>query len=341
MIDQNNDLRRKEISRLEQMRQTLSAMQEAVILIDKNNLIVLANPAAEKLGGKTIQPQKQYIETIFHSARFFDIIRTVQSGKPMALEEVEVKVGKTKRWIEVSGAPLYDAEISNKQKQELSLFLLHDITPLKHLESMRKIFVANVSHELRTPLTLVKGFSDVLVSDHETMDKASRERFLKKIQLHVQRLTQLITDLMMLTQLEAKVEPKERSLKPLGLFINEIIPELKEKLKIQSDNLIISIETEAKKRLVNALRLHQILDNLFDNIVLHAKSFHNVWFSIHSEEKAITFIVEDDGCGIPEADLPHIFDRFYRVDKSHSRDKGGTGLGLSIVKELVETQGEI
>lgn len=339
LIDENNRLRHTNVSRIEQMEQILEAMQEAFILINENNLIVLANPAAEKLANQTAQLRGQYIESLFRSARLFDIIKTIQSGKPISSEATEVIINEKKLWIEVSGAPLYYSEDSSKQQQTLSLFLLHDITRLKHLESMHKAFVANVSHELRTPLTLIKGFSDLLVDDHKTMDTTSQERFLKKIQFHVQRLTQMIADLMTLTQLDSTIEPAQRSLKPIGLFMNEMLPDLRERLKIQSKSLTFDIEPEAENFHVNALRLHQIFDNLFDNIVLHAKGFQNVWLSIRSTPKEIIFIVEDDGCGIPETDLPHIFDRFYRVDKSRSRDKGGTGLGLSIVKQLVETEG--
>ncbi|MCD8482324.1 MAG: ATP-binding protein [Verrucomicrobia bacterium] len=251
-------------------------------------------------------------------------------------KEVKVTIGKQGRWLEVTGTRLPEQKTD---EGVLTLFVLHDISAMKNLERMRTDFVANVSHELRTPVTIIKGYVDTLVEDRTTLDDSEQERFLQKIQRNVSRLHELLEDLLMLSRLESSMEVLE--LEPLKLtpLLNELADNFNMRLEAGKQTIEVKIESSCDQVLADKLRIQQVLENLMENVLRHAKGFTSMNLRVERLDKFLCCWVEDNGQGIPPTEIPHIFERFYRVDKSRSRESGGTGLGLSIVKHIIQQHG--
>jgi signal transduction histidine kinase len=222
-----------------------------------------------------------------------------------------------------------------------TLLVLHDITKLKELEVMRREFVANVSHELRTPLTIIKGFAETLIDDAETLQSDSRERFTKKILTNADRLHVLVEDLLTISRLESKPEQIEPIAQPLKPLFEEVAENYRTRLDPATQRIDLAVEDEVDVVLFDRYRIHQVLDNFIENAFRYAPNFTRITLEakLDSERQKVLCAVVDDGPGIPEKDLPHVFERFYRVDKGRSRERGGTGLGLSIVKHIIQLHG--
>jgi two-component system phosphate regulon sensor histidine kinase PhoR len=232
----------------------------------------------------------------------------------------------------VNASPIFEQD-----KLSGCLAVIHDITELRKLEKVRTDFVANVSHELRTPLTSIKGFVETLL-EGALEDKENSRQFLKIIQGHSERLNNLINDLLDLSQVESnKIELKLARVR-LKELTDKVIAGVKSQLKKKGLDVQnrISPGTEAS---VDRDRLEQVITNLIDNAIKFNKENGSIKISCEELPGQIKVTVEDSGQGIPEKDLPRIFERFYRVDKARSRELGGTGLGLSIVKHIVELHG--
>lgn len=323
---------------LQQIEATLRNLQEGVVMIDADHQVLLANHALRSLteAGRMGGPAK--LEALVPSAGFLECVRTVKQGGAVVRREIEVVQGRDCQWFEVTGAPVPDLGPPGRPS---AIFVLHDITRLKRLERVRSEFVANVSHELRTPVTIIKGFSDTLVDDHNVLAPEDRERFLKKIQRHTARLHGLLEDLLALTQLESGAEPDRRERLELREFVAGVVEDFLIRPECVGRGLETVLEAGPEVVLGDSVRLTQVLENLLDNALRHAKGATRILVRVRPqpERGEVALSVEDNGAGIPAADLPHIFQRFYRVDKGRSRELGGTGLGLSIVKHIVLQHG--
>jgi two-component system phosphate regulon sensor histidine kinase PhoR len=202
------------------------------------------------------------------------------------------------------------------------------------LETMRKDFVANVSHELKTPLTSIKGFVETLL-EGALDDKENNRNFLKIIQDHTERLNKLVDDLLSLSHLESKEIILEKENIPLWQLVDKVIQGFKAQLKKKG----VEVKNELPQGLfLNADkdRLEQVFTNLIDNAIKFNKEKGSIWIYSETAGNTIKIAIEDSGLGIPQKDIPRIFERFYRVDKARSRELGGTGLGLSIAKHVIE-----
>jgi len=219
-----------------------------------------------------------------------------------------------------------------------ALFVFHDITELKKIDKVRKDFVANVSHELRTPLTSIKGFVEAL-KDGAINDPGQSARFLSVISQHTDRMNQIISDLLQLSQIESK--EFELKIEPFSIkeLIEEVVYSLKRSAERKSQSLEISSIPGDQKVLGDRYRIGQTLTNLVDNAIKYTPEKGNIRIEIRVKGDWVEIAVIDNGTGIPSADLPRIFERFYTVDKGRSRELGGTGLGLSIVKHVIEAHG--
>lgn len=209
---------------------------------------------------------------------------------------------------------------------------------LAELQDMKAEFAANVSHELKTPLTSIRGFIDTL-RNTEIKDPTVRRRFLEIIDIEAQRLHQLINDVLQLSEIERLDYDPEKEHFDMNEIIGETISLLAEKaserkIEIQWEH------TEPLPVLAGKFRIKQILINLLDNAINYNREGGKIWIKVTREpDRMIALSVRDNGEGIDEEHLPRIFERFYRVDKSHSRALGGTGLGLSIVKHIAQLYG--
>jgi two-component system phosphate regulon sensor histidine kinase PhoR len=215
--------------------------------------------------------------------------------------------------------------------------VLHDITRLKELEAIRKDFVANVSHELRTPLTSIRGFAETLL-EGGIEDKKNNRRFVEIIKTHAIHLSELSGDLLTLATLESDglvLNYHKLDLRPL---VQEVVESTKSLAAQKKQGIEVRMDGDLPHLVADRDRIRQVLTNLVDNAIKFTPEGGKIEVQVNLTDgkDAVELHVEDNGIGVPSADVPRIFERFYRVDKVRSRDQGGTGLGLAIVKHIVE-----
>ena len=212
--------------------------------------------------------------------------------------------------------------------------LQHEHAELEKLERIRKDFVINVSHELRTPLASIQGYTETLI-DGAIADPNYNMRFLGIIRHNAERLARLTEDLLTLSRVEQRRQKFEFDIH----FVNALIHDAFEMMRpIAEKNQIQLVEERAPEDAVvccDSEAVSQILSNLMENAIKYTPEGGQISVGAQAQGQMVEFFVRDTGVGIPEEDLPRLFERFYRVDKARSRELGGTGLGLSIVKHLV------
>ena len=336
LIEEVNRLQLLRSGQLTQLEATLGSLQEAVLIVNSTNHILLSNSALDAMFPRVTNILGQRLELILHSAVFLDYVTAVRQNTAQAQFEVEFVDGNRSIWVEVTGTNIPSLSSS---KEPWALFVLHDITKQKKLEAVRKDFVANVSHELRTPLSVIKGYVETLVDDHQSLPPDDRDRFLRTIQRHTERLNSLLEDLLTLSRLESINPGLRRETADLAALLNSILEDYRARPTSAGHELSTIIDPSIGALLIDPLKITQVLENLIDNAIKYTPKGSHIEVSAKQRENIIEICVRDNGLGIPEADLPHIFERFYRVDKGRSRDKGGTGLGLSIVKHIVQLHG--
>lgn len=303
-----------------------------ILVADRRCHLVLHNPAIEVMfPDEDLSTQaslnawkNKNVPAIFNYA--------IDQGKSCTAElSVEAPVRRSWR---VSCAPI----MSRKGKIQAVAAVFHDITELERVDQMRRDFVINVSHELRTPLASITGYAETLL-DGAIHDKQNNERFVKILWQNAQRLTQLTSDLMTLSQIEVKAREFEfvqhSAADILRLAADGIGPVLAPKsLQLTVD----PIEADLKIR-CDISAVQQILSNLLDNAAKYTPAGGSISLGVQSGQRSLNLYVKDTGIGIPKEHVPRLFERFYRVDKARSRELGGTGLGLAIVKHLVQAHG--
>ena len=310
----------------------LESMVEAVIAVDRDTRITSINSSAEKIFGitKADAEGKFFLEAIPNND-IAEVINNILKNGEFASKEVSL-VWPVQKIFQLNASALFENATVNG-----CLVVIHDITEIRKLETVRRDFVANVSHELRTPLTSIKGFVETLL-EGALEDKENSRHFLEIIRDHSERLNNLINDLLDLSRIESKEEKLKRKDFNLNELASEALVGFKSQLKKK--------EIEAKNELASGLcinsdrdKIEQVLTNLVDNAIKFNRQ--NGTIRIYAEDSAdrIKIVVEDSGVGIPPKDISRIFERFYRVDKARSRELGGTGLGLSIVKHIIELHG--
>ncbi|MED1113255.1 HAMP domain-containing sensor histidine kinase [Bacillus paramycoides] len=207
---------------------------------------------------------------------------------------------------------------------------------LHYMKTERSEFLASVAHELRTPLTYVRGYADIALKESTAPEQ--RLRYLSIIKDESDYITNLVQDLFLLAQMEQhnfSIQVKE-------VYLHAFLTRITEKINVMYGEKQIRVVFTCPPSLLVKLdeqRFEQVMVNILNNAYRHSKEHSPINISVTEEHKRISIKIEDEGEGIPQEDLPHIFDRFYRIDKARSRATGGTGLGLSIVKEIVELHG--
>ena len=320
--------------RLRQIETTLGNIQEGVLIIDRDNYILLVNDALTNDFEVLSDSVGKRVESALHSSEFLEFIREVKRNGGGIGREIVFSKSEQDIWMEVSASRLEAAE---EGKATWYLFVLHNITRLKVLENMRKQFVANASHELKTPVSVIKGYAETLVDDHGSMGREDQFRFLNVIHRHAERLALLINDLLSLSRLENEAPSLYWSNADIFGWVREISHEYDQSLKANGRELLIDLPEEGTAMVrIDVLKIRQVLDNLIENALKYAPAEGKIRLGCSLVNKAVDIWVEDEGPGVPKMDVAKIFERFYRVDKGRSRDTGGTGLGLSIVKHIVD-----
>jgi len=320
-----------EKSRLEAI---LRNMTDGVLLMDARKKIVLVNPAAEAMLGIR-GPEavgRDHLEVTHHFGLDEALDRVLHTGEQAALE---IKRARPEEQIlEARLAP----SVEGGRELRGVLMVMRDITRARKLEQMRTEFVSNVTHELRTPLTAIRGFAETL-QEGALDDSDTARHFVGIIQKESEHLGRLIEDLLDLSRIESGKFRMQKEPLQLTVLAADTVGRLAP--RAQNQGVALRIEIPDDLPVVNAdhARIAQVLLNLVDNALKYTPSGGSVTVSATDAGPNLRISVADTGAGIPKADLPRLFERFYRVDKARSRMTGGTGLGLSIVKHIVEGHG--
>ena len=315
----------------------LANMVEGVMIVDHRHVVRLVNRELLNLFELKQNPLQRTVLESLRESRVEMIIReTILSGE-IRRQEVTLEspaLGGTARHFEVNAVPIRtkEGEVGG------AVVVFHDITRIKQLEVIRSEFVANVSHELRTPLSIFRGYLETL-TEHRDLAPEEFERILEAMRRHSNRLNALVEDLLALTRLEAKAIEAEFTTIKIDAFFQQIVQDWGKR----ADSGDVIIKVEASENLppleVDVLRFEQVILNLMENSVAYSNPPRRITLAASCDVNQMEIRVTDNGMGIPPADLPHIFERFYRVDKGRSRVSGGTGLGLSIVKHIMQSHG--
>ncbi|MBI2813500.1 MAG: histidine kinase [Opitutae bacterium] len=336
LIADNTALRQQRTDQLAQLEATLGNLREAVLIVDEANYIHLANRSLRDIFPAARNLVNLRLELIVRSGPFLDYVRATRAGQELPREEFEIIDGPHQHWIEASGAPIPSPD----GKSQWALFVIHDLTSQRKLERVRRDFVANASHELRTPLSIIKGYIETLVDGHETMSLEDRAKFLKTIQRHSDRLKSIIDDLLVLSRLESATPGLQFASLALAPFFQGLADEYRHRAAGTDHEIVLHVPSEMAPIEADGEKLTQVFDNLLENALKYTPRGSRVEIgalAVTADE--IECSVLDNGAGIPAEELPHIFERFFRVEKGRSRETGGTGLGLSIVKHIVQLHG--
>jgi signal transduction histidine kinase len=207
---------------------------------------------------------------------------------------------------------------------------------LEYLKKERKEFLASISHELRTPLTYIKGYADI--ARRLNIGEEERNRYLSIIYEETEQMQKLVKDLFELAQMDQHSFQIHKEPTNLCFFLKKLHNKMYPAFQTKKMSLVCYCDGNITVH-IDQKRFEQVMMNLLDNALKYSDQGSTVSIDVKAEKKNIVIIVSDEGTGIPEEDLPHIFERLYRVDKSRSRTSGGTGLGLAIVKEIIEAHG--
>ena len=317
------------------MEAILAEMTEGVLVVDRQGRVQLINEAAQRLLPGRVAVGDHYIETVRHPSVVAELTGALRGDRP---DPLEFAVESDRRSLLVHATPASDTAGGG------AVLVLHDITALRTADRIRRDFVANVSHELRTPLTAVRGYVEALGDDDLSRDE--RHEFLGVVARHTDRMERLVRDLLRLARIEAGQDTLDVNVCRTEEIFRAVTTELAG--PIQSRTLTVQTRVSPDAALVagDAAKLQDALRNLIENAVNYSPEGGRIELHALVEGPGVAFSVGDQGPGIPETDLARVFERFYRVDKSRSRDSagpagaaGGTGLGLSIVKHLVELHG--
>lgn len=315
----------------EELLAIVASMSEGVIATDTRQRVMLVNAKAAEL--LDFSSENAIGKPLWELVRIEPVLRAaseVLSGGGRRVFQASPSAGLH---IEVAASTFPSAGPT----QGLVL-VAHDTTRSVRYQELRKEFVANVSHELRTPLTVIKGFTETL-RDGALRDPAAGPKFLATISRHVDQLTNLVNDLLELSRLEGSPEmprPVRIDIAALSRRVTDLLQPVAQakhqKLNVEVSGVLPPISG-------NPDYLERAISNLVDNAIKYTPEQGNINVRISRRESHVVVEVADDGIGIPPADLERIFERFYRVDRSRSRQMGGTGLGLSIVKHVAQVHG--
>ena len=313
----------------------LSSMAEGVLVVDKRGDVRMANDAVRTMLGFDTSPVgRHYVELIRHPDIAGQIAAALDHGES---SRREVTLHSEPPLVLLAGTAALEPAEGDDGGQGAAV-VLHDMSKFRQAEQVRQDFVANVSHELRTPLTAIRGAVDALI---EGADKAGSRRFLNIVDRHTSRMDRLVSDLLRLARLDAGQETLRVEECQVDALFEAVETELLPLIEARRIRVTRRIDPQAADVVADQAKLHDVVKNLLENAVRYAPESSRVVLGTEPQDRAVLLTVRDRGPGIPSNDLKRIFERFYRVEQSRSRDPGGTGLGLAIVKHLVGLHGGV
>ena len=309
----------------------LTSMSEGVIATDSRQRVVVVNErAGELLSFPAASVQGRQLWEVVRNEAILKAAGEVLLSRERKAFQVSPAIG---RYLEVT-ACTYPAD----GPAEGLILVAHDTTQSVRYQELRKEFVANVSHELRTPLTVIKGFTETL-RDGALNDPITGPKFLSTIERHVDQLTNLVSDLLELSKLEGSPEVPRRVSFEVCAVVRRAAELLVPAAQRKEQALVVDVPRSLPRVVGNPDYIERAVSNLIDNAIKYTPERGRIQVNAAYEGEFVVVEVSDNGIGIPAEDLSRVFERFYRVDRSRSREMGGTGLGLSIVKHVVQVHG--
>lgn len=356
MKDQLKDTLDEVSGEREKLQTVLASLRDAVFTFTADGKLLHWNNSAAELyqkhiGDQRIGEQQKLGETV---TTVLDIclegmdIPLQRDGSKLRLTSPDVTVERSKdgfvfRDRIVSGR-VFDVSVGviryveGRKKVPGCILIAHDVTGRYELDESRREFVANVSHELRTPLTSIKGATETILSD-PTMEEEMREYFLDMILSESDRMTRIVSDLLVLSRLDNKRTKWQVESFDLPASVRRLCEVMRPDLEAHGHTITCQAAEGIPNITGDRQRLEQVIINIISNAIKYTPDGGHIDIEMHPEKDMLITTVTDNGVGIPEEDIAHIFERFYRVEKSRTSDAGGTGLGLAIAKELVEAHG--
>jgi len=305
----------------------LENMADGVIMTDNEGKILLANRAIKKL----LEIENAVDKPLINAVRDYEVdelLKLCLQNKDTRY--VQFESSKSKRYLRAIAVPISDS------KSESALILFQDLTDIRNLQTTRRELIGNISHEFRTPLAGIKAMVETL-QDGALEDREATNDFLNRIDSEVDRLTQMVAELTELMRIETG--KSEMKLEPVD--INALVEQVVNQLNPQIEKKGLSVTTELDAMLpsvrVDIERMRQVIINLVHNAVKFTQPSGNITITTGRSDNSVIVEVADTGTGVSRDDLPHVFERFYKADRS--RADGGTGMGLAIAKHVIEAHG--
>jgi len=298
----------------------LGSMEEGVLLFDAGGTRVFANRAIRRHLGDAPASADLLLPIAFRDA-------VGRAGDDGSTVRTEAETGAPTRWLRATAQPVgTDGSV---------LLVVRDITEARRLDAIRRDFVANASHELKTPVASIRAAAETL-GDGAIDDHDAAHRFTEQLERDADRLGRIVSDLLDLSRLETGSERLDRA--ALDAIAEDEVARRQEQAATAGVSLTVQVDGVPAIR-GSARDLALMTGNLIDNAIRYSSAGGSVSVEVRAEREAVVLRVTDTGAGIPQRDLPRVFERFYRVDQARSRETGGTGLGLSIVRHVSENHG--
>ncbi|HFI0140607.1 TPA: cell wall metabolism sensor histidine kinase VicK [Streptococcus suis] len=329
MIRLTHDNLEQEKTRLSSI---LSYMSDGVVATDRMGRIIMINDMAQKQLGLSVQEATQ--------SDILDVLELQEeySFRELLAQTPEIVLEHTNENQEFLTLRANFATIRSESGLISGLVIvLHDMTEQAKEERERRLFVSNVSHELRTPLTSVKSYLEAL--DEGAITETVAPSFVKVSLDETNRMMRMITDLLSLSRFDNQVGELNLELINFTAFVTFILNRFDQMKNSDSEKVYAIVRDYQISPIwieIDTDKMTQVLDNILNNAIKYSPDGGKITFSMKTTDSQLIVSISDQGLGIPKADLPKIFDRFYRVDKARSRSQGGTGLGLAIAKEIVK-----
>ena len=307
----------------------LDNMADGVIMTDIEGNILMANNAAGKLFEiKNTDMANRHLIEVVRDHEIDEVLKLCL--KTAETQSAQYESGTSKRYLRVIAIPIAHDELSD------SLLLFQDLTELRNLQTTRRELIGNISHEFRTPLAGIKAMVETL-RDGAVDDKKVARDFLTRMDDEVERLTQIVAELTELSRIETG--KAELSLEPvnLNLLIEEVIIQLSHQVERQQLSVDKKLAADLRSVQADKERVRQVVVNLIHNAIKFTSPGGKITVATQTHGGSVTVDISDTGIGIAKNDLPHVFERFYKVDRA--RSGGGTGMGLAIAKHVVEAHG--
>ena len=312
-----------------------SAMLDGLVVVDDLRRVRLMNRAFRGIFGVNENASGETLLELIRNASIDRLVmEAIRSRQPQREAMQMSRGGGDAREMEVSAVPLGE----NSAHMEGAVVLFRDVTHVRQVEEMRRDFVANVSHELRTPLSIFRGYLETLLDDpHQPPGELLR--ILEIMERHSDRLNALVEDVLSLARLESPGAELDLGEVDLAELLHSIMRDWEKRFAGKQLKSHLNFPGDLPLLQADENRLQEVIYNLLDNAVKYSEPGGTVFLRAELEGEGVRISVADQGRGIPQADLPRIFERFYRADKARSRELGGTGLGLSIVKHIIQLHG--